>query len=68
MAVARMEDSRAGRGFIVLRPALVDKRTRTNSGEVSTSETAVALELTEENVKVRPHRGRLMILNLLMNG
>ena len=34
--------------------------------EMTTSETAAALELTEENVKVRLHRGRLMIRNWLM--
>ncbi len=34
--------------------------------EMSTSETAAALELTEENVKVRLHRGRLMVRNWLM--
>ncbi|HEY7354081.1 MAG TPA: RNA polymerase sigma factor [Terriglobales bacterium] len=34
--------------------------------EMSTAETAAALELTEENVKVRLHRGRLMMRNWLM--
>jgi RNA polymerase sigma-70 factor, ECF subfamily len=34
--------------------------------EMSTSETAAALELTEENVKVRLHRGRLMMRNWLI--
>jgi RNA polymerase sigma-70 factor, ECF subfamily len=34
--------------------------------EMNTSETAAALGLTEENVKVRLHRGRLMIRNWLM--
>lgn len=34
--------------------------------EMNTSETAAALELTEENVKVRLHRGRLMVRNWLM--
>jgi RNA polymerase sigma-70 factor (ECF subfamily) len=32
----------------------------------NTSETAAALDLTEENVKVRLHRGRLMVRNWLM--
>lgn len=30
-------------------------------GELSTSETAMALDLTEENVKVRLHRGRALV-------
>lgn len=34
--------------------------------EMNTSETAAALDLSEENVKVRLHRGRLMIRNWLM--
>jgi RNA polymerase sigma-70 factor (ECF subfamily) len=34
--------------------------------EMNTSETAAALELSEENVKVRLHRGRLMMRNWLM--
>ena len=34
--------------------------------EMTTSETAAALDLTEENVKVRLHRGRLMVRNWLM--
>ena len=34
--------------------------------EMNTSETAAALDLTEENVKVRLHRGRLMVRNWLM--
>jgi len=34
--------------------------------EMSTSETAAALDLTEENVKVRLHRGRSMIRNWLI--
>lgn len=34
--------------------------------EMTTSETAAALELTEENVKVRLHRGRSMIRNWLL--
>jgi RNA polymerase sigma-70 factor (ECF subfamily) len=34
--------------------------------EMTTAETAAALELTEENVKVRLHRGRLMVRNWLM--
>lgn len=34
--------------------------------EMTTAETAAALDLTEENVKVRLHRGRLMIRNWLM--
>jgi RNA polymerase sigma-70 factor (ECF subfamily) len=34
--------------------------------EMSTAETAAALDLTEENVKVRLHRGRLMIRNWLI--
>jgi RNA polymerase sigma-70 factor (ECF subfamily) len=34
--------------------------------EMNTAETAAALDLTEENVKVRLHRGRLMIRNWLM--
>lgn len=33
--------------------------------ELSTAETAAALELTEENVKTRLHRGRAMMRNLL---
>ncbi|HKV81248.1 MAG TPA: RNA polymerase sigma factor [Candidatus Sulfotelmatobacter sp.] len=33
---------------------------------MTTAETAAALDLTEENVKVRLHRGRLMIRNWLM--
>lgn len=35
--------------------------------EMNTSETAAALDLTEENVKVRLHRGRMMIRNWLMD-
>jgi RNA polymerase sigma-70 factor (ECF subfamily) len=34
--------------------------------EMTTSETAAALDLTEENVKVRLHRGRSMIRNWLI--
>jgi RNA polymerase sigma-70 factor (ECF subfamily) len=34
--------------------------------EMNTTETAAALDLTEENVKVRLHRGRLMVRNWLM--
>jgi RNA polymerase sigma-70 factor (ECF subfamily) len=34
--------------------------------EMNTAETAAALDLTEENVKVRLHRGRLMVRNWLM--
>ena len=34
--------------------------------EMTTTETAAALELTEENVKVRLHRGRLMMRNWLV--
>jgi RNA polymerase sigma-70 factor, ECF subfamily len=34
--------------------------------EMTTSETAAALDLTEENVKVRLHRGRTMIRNWLI--
>ena len=34
--------------------------------EMSTAETAAALELSEENVKVRLHRGRTMVRNLLL--
>jgi RNA polymerase sigma-70 factor (ECF subfamily) len=34
--------------------------------EMTTAETAAALDLTEENVKVRLHRGRLMVRNWLM--
>jgi RNA polymerase sigma-70 factor, ECF subfamily len=35
--------------------------------ELDTSETAAALDLTEENVKVRLHRGRMMVRNSLMD-
>ena len=35
--------------------------------DLSTSETAAALELTEENVKVRLHRGRAMARNWLLS-
>ena len=34
--------------------------------EMNTSETAAALDLTEENVKVRLHRGRLIVRNWLV--
>ena len=35
--------------------------------DMSTAETAVALDLTEENVKVRLHRGRAMAKNWLLS-
>jgi RNA polymerase sigma-70 factor (ECF subfamily) len=35
--------------------------------ELSTTETAAALDLTEENVKVRLHRGRALARNLLLS-